>query len=430
MLLLPALALPAMADSHVRIVRLSNVEGNVQMDRNTGHGYEKAFLNMPVVQWSVLATKTDARAEVEFEDGTTVRLTPDSTVEFTDLALRDSGARATTLTLKAGQIYVNYRGSQKTEEFALLVAGEKVNLTEEAHLRIDLQDTTAQVAMFKGNANVEGPAGTAELSKGKSATFDLVDGDKFTIAKNIEEDPYDAWDKQASTYHDKYARSGSYNDYPYGYGVSDLNYYGNYTNVPGYGWMWQPYFAGAGWNPYMDGAWVFYPGFGYTWVSSYPWGWMPYLYGGWNFVPGYGWGWAPGYWNGWTPVPRVTTPPNRGFVPPLPPNRGTTTVAVGRGLTSTTAIPPHRVLVTPGTAGLGIPRGISNLSKVSSQVQKTGFATVQTAPPNRGAWSSPAAGGLTGGANRGTSSGTVHTTSPPMRSGGTSSGGHVSSPHR
>src|ERR1700741_2232749 len=37
---------PASAESHVRIVRLSNVEGTVQVDRNTGQGLEKAFLNM------------------------------------------------------------------------------------------------------------------------------------------------------------------------------------------------------------------------------------------------------------------------------------------------------------------------------------------------------------------------------------------------
>jgi len=436
MLLMLPLSVAAMADSHVRIVRLSSVEGSVQMDRNTGQGYEKAFLNMPVVQGAVLATKADARAEVEFEDGTTLRLTPDSTLEFTELALRDAGPRASTLTLKTGQMYLNFRGSQKGEEFTVLFAGERMRLTEEAHFRIDVAPDTAEVAVFKGEVNVEGAAGTAELSKGKSATFDLTDGDKFSIAKNIEEDPYDEWDKQQAKYHDQYAKSSSYNSYPYGYGVSDLNYYGNYYNVPGYGMMWQPFFTGVGWNPYMDGAWVFYPGFGYTWVSSYPWGWMPYMYGGWNYVSGYGWMWAPGNWSNWTSLPRVTTPPNRNFGPPRPPNRGTATVVVGRGLTAASAIPPRRVLVTPGTAGLGVPRGVSNLRKVSGQVEKSGFATVQTAPPNRSIWSNsnPGYGTSTTAAPHGTSSGSMgRTSSPPMRTGGMSSGGggRVSAPpHR
>ena len=33
----------SLADSQVRIVRLSSVDGDVQIDRNTGAGLEKAF---------------------------------------------------------------------------------------------------------------------------------------------------------------------------------------------------------------------------------------------------------------------------------------------------------------------------------------------------------------------------------------------------
>ncbi len=48
---------------------------------------------------------------------------------------------------------------------------------------------------------------------------------------------------------------------PYAYGASDLNYYGSFYNMPGYGMMWQPYLVGAGWDPFMNGAWMWYPGF-------------------------------------------------------------------------------------------------------------------------------------------------------------------------
>ena len=44
------LGLPAMADSQVRIVRLSDVQGGVQIDKNSGLGFENAFLNLPVTQ--------------------------------------------------------------------------------------------------------------------------------------------------------------------------------------------------------------------------------------------------------------------------------------------------------------------------------------------------------------------------------------------
>ena len=84
-------ALPAVADSQVRIVRLSDVQGSVQIDKNTGLGFENAFLNLPITQGTQLRTRENGRAEIEFEDGSTLRLTPKTTVEFGTLGLTDGG---------------------------------------------------------------------------------------------------------------------------------------------------------------------------------------------------------------------------------------------------------------------------------------------------------------------------------------------------
>src|SRR5580698_9663009 len=81
------LALPAFADSQARIVRLSDVQGSVQIDKNTGMGFENAFLNLPITQGTQLRTGDNGRAEIEFEDGSTLRLTPNSSVEFSTLGL-------------------------------------------------------------------------------------------------------------------------------------------------------------------------------------------------------------------------------------------------------------------------------------------------------------------------------------------------------
>jgi len=422
MVMCALMAIPALAESHVRIVRLSDVQGPVEVDRGTGQGYEKAFLNMPMVEGMKLAAKTDARAEVEFEDGSTVRITPNTRIDFTALALQDSGARVSTLTLTQGMAYVQYSGKAKNDAFTLLFKDEKVRADQAVHFRVDLQDANAVLAVFNGDVKVEGPSGPVEVSKNKSVTFDLAAGNKFTLAKNIEEQPFDAWDKQQSKYQQAYASRGSYRDYPYSYGVSDLNYYGAYSNVPGYGMMWQPYFAGANWSPFADGAWMFYPGAGYTWVSSYPWGWMPYRYGSWNFVPGYGWMWAPGgFGGGWYNVPRVTNAPQR-FNPPVAPSTGTATVTVGHPGVSSGV--PRRLVVQNGSAGLGVPRGaINNLGKISNQVEKNGTATVRPSAPVRS--SSMPAGGFGNAGNRvGTgNAGTRNTGAGPVSSGRVSTGG-------
>ena len=376
--------LPALAESHARIVRLSNVEGTVNIDRQTGDGFEKAIMNMPVTEGMVLETKNGGRAEVEFEEGSIVRIAPDTRLAFSQLSLRDSGTRVSAIKVETGLAYVNFAGS-KNDEFTVNFAQESLRLEKEAHFRVDVNEKDATLAVFKGDVPVAGASGNFEVGKKQSATFNLSGNDTYTLAKNIEPDPYDAWDREQSEYQQRYSARKSSSAYPYSYGVSDLNYYGNFMNVPGYGNVWQPYFAGVGWNPFMDGAWVWYPGFGYTWVSSYPWGWMPYRYGSWAFASGYGWFWQPGGWNNWYSIPRVVNPPNRFRAPVAPPNRTSTVVSVGRGpVTGLQTAPPRRMTITRDSAGFGVTRGsVGDLRKVAKQVSNEGAVTVRTGPPSR-----------------------------------------------
>ena len=146
-----------------------------------------------------------------------------------------------------------------------------------------------------------------------------------------------------------------------------------------------------GWSPFQDGGWAWYPGYDYMWVSAYPWGWMPYRYGNWMFAPGYGWVWQPGYWNTWYAIPRVVNPPAR-MAALTPPVRSRATVMVGRGLTvNPVAGPPHRLTITPGLAGLGVPRGsVPHLDRYAKEtVRSARPVVVRTAPPptTSGAWS-------------------------------------------
>jgi hypothetical protein len=363
-----SLAVPAFADSQARIVRLSQVEGDVQIDRNLGQGYEKAFINLPVTQGAKLRTGQDARAEIEFEDGSSLRLTPGSVLEFPELALRDSGARTSSVVLQQGTAYLNFKGD-KGEEFVLGFGPESLTLKKPSHLRLELRDASATVAVFNGAVEVNGAAGKVDVEKKHSATFDLAGSTPYALANNLEPDPYDDWDKQQDKYHQQY-RANSYS--PYGYGASDLNYYGSFYNVPGYGMMWQPYLVGAGWDPFMNGAWMWYPGAGYAWVSSYPWGWTPYRYGSWTYVNSAGWFWQPGTsWRGWNTVPRIVNAPQH-FNPPRMPSTPGQTLMVNRGApVGATGVIQGRSAIRVDSAGLGVARGsVRNLGRVSQQVER------------------------------------------------------------
>jgi len=363
--------LPVLADSHVRIIRLSYIEGGVQISRAAGTPYEKAIVNLPITEGAKLKT-SDGRAEVEFEDGSTLRIVPESEVEFPQLSLRDSGARVSAVEVKSGTVYVNFPGT-KDDEFSVAFGDEKIKLAHAAHLRLMLGDEDSTVAVFKGLIQVDSPSGAIEVKKNQTVSFDR-DGNQYRLAKNIHETPYDSWDDQQNEYHTRYAAK-SYNSYsPYAYGTTDLAYYGNFFNAPGYGMMWQPYFAGMGWDPFMDGAWAFNQGFGFGWVSAYPWGWTPYHYGAWIFLPGYGWAWQPGgVWNTWYSQPRVLNAP-KSFTLPHAPTNGTGTVSVSRGTASTFA--GSRLMVRNNSAGLGVPRGqFQNLAKLSQKAQERGLVS-------------------------------------------------------
>ena len=242
----------------------------------------------------------------------------------------------------------------------------------------------------------------------------------------MEPSPYDSWDKQQEQYYDRYANNNSTGSYsPYTYGASDLNYYGNFFNLAGYGTLWQPYFIGAGWDPFLNGAWTFYPGYGYGWVSAYPWGWTPYHYGSWRFLPDRGWAWQPGgSWSTYNTRLSVQNPPTK-FALPQPPNAGQGTVFVNRGTMANQVGLFRRLEIRQNSAGLGIPRGeIQNLSRLSPIVQQRGAAKVwmPSAPVGdsgwwRGGYSEPGAGvgGWRGG---GTSRSMGHTSSSHSSGGG------------
>ncbi len=405
-------ALPAVADSQVRIVRLSDVQGSVQIDKNTGLGFENAFLNLPITQGTQLRTGEKGRAEIEFEDGSALRLTPRTTVEFGTLGLTDAGKRISAVTLVEGRAYVNWLG-KSADEFTLNFSRDKITITQPAHFRVAASSNEAEVASFKNEIEVVSPSGTVKVDKKKMVIFGADDKDQSAVAKNLKEDLYDDWDKQSVDYHDQYAKN---NSTPYGYGSSDLSYYGGYTNFPGYGMLWQPYFTGVGWNPFMDGAWSWYPGMGYMWASAYPWGWMPYYYGNWVYAPGMGWGWQPGGFNTWHGGLHYVGAA-ADFRAPVAPQGGVTTVLVGRGGAAFTN-PLSTNFVNRGSAGLGIQRGsLSDLHHLNTQVAKTGSVHLEAAP--QFAASSPVrAGGYGFGAHN-----------EPMTAGGMGHAGGISAGH-
>jgi hypothetical protein len=462
------------AASKARIVRLSEVQGTVQIDRGAGDGFSKAFINLPVVEGSSVKTGNDGKAEVEFEDGSTLRLAPGTDVNFARLSLGDDGNKLDTVQLRSGTVYANVHPKNSrdkaADQFVLNFARESVTVPGSAHFRLAIDGSSkATLAVFKGKCTATLPSEQFEVAEKHGATIkfasdptptnaatkeesaksesdkdkDLKDAkDTIAIAKHYDSDPADAWDREQNEYHDRFVSTSASSrvSSPYAYGMSDLNYYGNFMNVPGYGNVWQPYLTGANWSPFQDGGWAFYPGAGYMWISGYPWGWMPYRYGNWVMAPGFGWVWQPGNWNSYYAVPRVVNAPVTTKLP-VPPSSGNKTVMVGRGLATNPAAGTVRVLtITPGSAGFGVPRGsVDHLNNVAKKVDHTSRpVVVSTAPPvsNPPMSSLPSRGGFgsmppsaSAGRGMGPAAGGAMSRSPGMGGAPRTSAGGGTRPH-
>ena len=96
-----------------RSARVSYVQGSVSVEHADSSDGEAAQLNMPLVQGLRLTTGDDGQAEIEFEDGSLVRMTPNSTLSLNNLSMDESGDFRTQLALTRGLVYVELRSAPK-----------------------------------------------------------------------------------------------------------------------------------------------------------------------------------------------------------------------------------------------------------------------------------------------------------------------------
>jgi len=294
----------AQSESQVRIVRLSFVEGTVRMYRPDADQWAKAFVNTPIQQGFKIATDANSFAEVEFENGSTVRLGQSSELDFPSLALAPEGAKINHLTLAQG--YATFTVSpEKGDVYNVAAAGSNFDASSKSMFRLDLDQGSERLEVFKGTVAVQSPYGNESVARNQ--VFELAAGGTTPsqITNGITEDAWDRWvDKRQQTtavaFNNTGPAQGGLSADSSLYGWSDLSYFGAWNDLPGVGSCWSP-MMGAGWAPYSMGRWNWYPGMGYTWISAMPWGWLPFHYGSWIYPASTGWCWLPGGFSSWSP---------------------------------------------------------------------------------------------------------------------------------
>lgn len=320
-----------------RAVRLSYVDGQVKLSQGDQVLADNAVANTPLFEGMQLTTGDDGKAEIQFEDGSVVRVAPDSSLTLS--VLNGAGASADAeLNLNVGLAYFEIQGGGQAGQFGVHFGSSVATTSGFTALRVVMDQPPGSLAVFSGNVHLKIADGgipiETDLHSGENIALNASDPTEYALSDTIDPNSWDAWNSDRDQ--DLTNEASMQTDTPESLGASqnpawnDLDANGTWYDVPSQGYVWSPYDAeNANFDPYGNGNWVYTVSYGYVWASGYPWGYMPYHCGSWNFYSGFGWGWSPGIGgcNPWWGA-GVYVGPNIGIAPvgyrpiprPLPPN--------------------------------------------------------------------------------------------------------------
>jgi hypothetical protein len=267
------------------VARISLIHGDVSMQRGDSGDWMATTLNTPIVRGDTVATTDRSRAEIQLDYADVLRLSGQSQAKIADL----SRSRIQVQISQGYAYYSMLRGGDAAVEID--TPNVAVRPLGPGKYRVEVNsDAETNIIVREGEAEVSTPDGSTTVKAGDVITVRGTDNPEYKVAEAPGLDDWDHWNKDRDNIirnAESVRRTNTYYT-----GVNDLDAYGHWVYVPGYGDVWAPYHEAA-WAPYQYGRWVWEPYYGWTWVSYEPWGWAPYHYGRW-FVYEDSWYWWPG----------------------------------------------------------------------------------------------------------------------------------------
>lgn len=285
----------AAAQDDFRIARLSYLEGHVSFQHTDEVDWSAASINMALQPGDRIYTGDNGRAEIEFDDGSVLRL-----AEKTDVEILTLKEQLIQLRVLIGLCSLTGRSNV---EFEVNTPAAAFTTTEKGSYRFDIvENGDSDAIVRKGGLDAVNNRINRHVQSGEILHVPAADNATEVLSKYDQRDAWDEWNDRRNADSAAYASRQYLADNVY-VGVSDLDRYGSWVNLDMYGPAWVP-MVGASWSPYWEGRWWYRPLWGWTWVSYEPWGWLPYHYGSWYRHSSFGWCWIPGPsygFNFWSP---------------------------------------------------------------------------------------------------------------------------------
>ncbi len=288
-------------DVTARVARISVIRGDVQIRREGSQDWEKAVLNLPIVEGDELTTDSGGRFEIQFNNYTHVRVAENSYLKI--IGLKDE---AIALSLPEGTLNASLTRFDKEKGFFEIDAPKTtIAVQKSGTYRVDAGkpgDDQVRVSITNnGEARVYSETSGFTLKSGRAAIVKIdgqLAGEMETDDASRFTDEFDGWaldrdlaiaKRLKDAYFDKYYDRDIY-------GADDLNDYGEWVHTKKYGFVWRPYRSSisqyVNWSPYRYGHWRWVPPYGWTWINDEPWGWATYHHGRWVYDNGF-WYWTP-----------------------------------------------------------------------------------------------------------------------------------------
>jgi len=272
-------------DPPARVARLGFMEGSVSFQPAGEADWVQAVPNRPMTTGDRLWADQNSRAEISLGSAV-IRLAPNTGFSFLNL-----DDRTVQIQLTSGAVGISVRRLGPDDDFEVDTPNLAFTVFRPGRYRVEASEdgNYTVVSVRDGEGESTGNGQTYALRGGQRATFS---GTESLYAEVVDLGPPDDFDNWAYMRDRRYERAARFVS-PEVVGYEDLEDYGQWRNVFGYGQVWFPTQVAFGWAPYREGHWAWISPWGWTWVDDAPWGYAPFHYGRWAVVEGR-WGWIPG----------------------------------------------------------------------------------------------------------------------------------------
>jgi hypothetical protein len=296
------------------IMRLSLIEGDVQVLIQDTTDWTPATINLPMNEHDRLWVPENSKAELQIRRGVYIRAEGSTGLDILTMT-PDSGQ----FYLDQGHLYINNRrGGIKIVQIDTAAASFRTY--DDSIMMVDVsEDGVNEISVLNGSVYAESRAGSTTVSAGSTLT---IRGERNAELSPISSpDDWEQWNIDRDQQVSAWSESSRYLPEELHEYSSDFDQNGRWDYEPEYGYVWFPSVSIEAWAPYSYGSWVWIRG-NYVWIDYHPWGWAPSHYGRWAFTAHRGWCWVPPAVGGvyWSPgyVGWVVTPSYVAWVPLAP----------------------------------------------------------------------------------------------------------------